>query len=75
VPDGAYAAVLEYFAKVPALSNSNTTTWLLTNYPNAYLFGTFAEAEAFLGADDQDPRIAMWIQRRDQALERIRPVR
>jgi hypothetical protein len=29
-----------YSQKVPALSDSATTNWLLTSHPDAYLFGT-----------------------------------
>jgi hypothetical protein len=34
---------LTYFAKIPALA-SNSTNWLLTNHPAAYLFGSLLEA-------------------------------
>lgn len=30
---------LLYYQAIPALSDSNTTNWLLTAHPNAYLFG------------------------------------
>lgn len=70
-PDGVYTIVVDYYAKVPALSSGNTTNWLLTNYPNSYLFGTLAEAEAFLGADNEDARFSLWMQRREQAFQAI----
>jgi hypothetical protein len=42
--------------------------WLLTNHPDAYLFGTLAEAEPFVGDDDRFP---LWLQRREQVFESI----
>lgn len=38
---------LVYYAKVPALSAANTTNWLLTKKPNAYLFGTLHYAGVY----------------------------
>ncbi len=32
------------YRNIPTLSDSNTTNWLLTAYPSAYLYGTLAEA-------------------------------
>lgn len=48
-----------YYASVPALSVSNTTNWLLTNHPEAYLYGTLLQASGRLG---DDPRVPMWQQ-------------
>lgn len=45
-----YSIELAYWAKVPALSDSNTTNWLLDAYPDVYLYGCLAEA--FKYADD-----------------------
>jgi hypothetical protein len=67
-PTSADTITIGYIQGIPALSNSNTTNWLLTNHPEAYLFGALTEAEAFVGDDDRFP---LWMQRRDQALERI----
>ena len=46
VPDANYTATLVYVAKFPALTSSNTTNWLLTNAPNAYLYAAILEAAA-----------------------------
>jgi hypothetical protein len=48
VPDATYSSTLVYYLKVPALTASNTTNWLLTSHPDAYLYGTLAEMEAFV---------------------------
>ena len=38
-PDQAYTVEMQYIKKLAALSDSNTTNAILTNYPNIYLFG------------------------------------
>ena len=43
VPDATYSSTLVYWLKVPALSVSNTTNWLLTSHPDAYLYLSCAE--------------------------------
>lgn len=44
-PDAAtYTVEMIYFKKIPALSDTNTTNWLLTDAPDAYLYGTVTEA-------------------------------
>jgi len=59
---------LNYYQKIPALSISNTTNWLLTAYPDLYLFGTIAEAE-LLSKDGQSG--AGWKARRDEVCQEI----
>lgn len=57
-PDGSYEIEMDYYKKFDALSDSTTTNWLLTNSPDAYLFGSLAEASPFIRANDS--RIALW---------------
>ncbi len=38
-PDQAYTIEMQYIKKLAALSDSNATNNILTNYPNIYLFG------------------------------------
>jgi len=56
-PDDDYTGDLTYFASITALSDSNTTNWLLTNHPGAYLFGALLQAAPYLG---QDERVPLW---------------
>lgn len=42
---------LTYYAKIPALSNSNTTNWLLTKAPMVYLYGSLLQAAPFMMDD------------------------
>lgn len=44
------------------------SNWLLQNHPDAYLFGTLAEAEAFIANDE---RVPGWLARRDAAFTSI----
>jgi len=62
----ATAIELLYYAKTPAISGM--LNWLFTNHPDAYLFGSLAEAEAF-GVNDE--RLPMWKARRDEVLAEI----
>lgn len=67
VPDDSYTAEMIYFAAPTALSASNTTNLILTNYPGLYLYGALLEAEPFL---DNDQRIPTWQSMYDQTLMR-----
>lgn len=58
-----------YFQKPAALSG--TLNWLWTNYPDAYLFGTLAEANAFNKAVDP---AGLWKVRRDEVFDEIQRV-
>lgn len=59
-----------YFATVPPLV-TNSTNWLMTNYPDAYLYGTLAEAAEFSRDDNMT---AYWGQKREAVFEAIRIV-
>lgn len=48
---------LVYYGKIPALSGSNTSNWLLTRSPDLYLYGSLLQAEAFLVNDE---RVPLW---------------
>lgn len=68
-PDSTYQLAATYYASIPALSTGNETNWLLTNHPDAYLFGSLVEAEGMIGNDE---RIPLWKQRRDEAFASIK---
>jgi len=44
---------LLYYAKVPALSDSNTTNWLLTEAPDIYLYGSLLPSAPYLEEDER----------------------
>jgi hypothetical protein len=58
---------LVYYAKNTALDDA--LNWLLTNHPDAYLFGSLAEAHGF---QVDESRLAMWAQRRDEVFKEIK---
>jgi hypothetical protein len=39
---------IDYYAKVPALSDDNTSNWLLVAHPDLYLYGALIEAGIFM---------------------------
>jgi hypothetical protein len=67
-PDGAYDAELVYHRKVPALSASQPTNWLLAAGPDLYLYGSLLEAAPFLISDE---RVALWSTAFDAAAQAL----
>lgn len=55
-----------YYAKNSALASA--LNWLFTNHPDAYLFGSLAEAQGF--AVDVE-KLGMWKARRDEVFDEI----
>ena len=53
IPDLAYTLELTYKQKIPALSNSNTSNWLLAQWPNAYLYGALCAAQPYIANDQR----------------------
>lgn len=56
-PDSTYAASLRYHGRVPALSGTNTTNWLLTEAPDLYLYGALIHSAPYL---KDDARVGIW---------------
>jgi hypothetical protein len=56
----------DYWQKIPALSAG--ANWLFSAHPDAYLFGSLAEAKGFEIDGDW---LAAWVGRRDQILDEI----
>lgn len=52
-------------AALTALSDSNTSNWLLTAYPDVYFFATLCEIETY---NVEDERIPMWAAKLEQTL-------
>jgi hypothetical protein len=52
-PDATYTAKLAYIQTIPALSGSQTTNWLLTDHPDAYVHGSLAELHLLLGDEER----------------------
>lgn len=48
IPDAIYTLELVYKQRIPALSAINPTNWLLTAWPDCYLFGALVAARAYI---------------------------
>lgn len=59
---------LRYAQSIPALSDSNTSNWLLTKHPDLYLYQALACGEAF---NMNDSRVAMWKAMAEQAMSDV----
>ena len=57
-----------YYQKIPALSNSNTTNWLLTANPDLYLAASLVELLAFT---EQPELLQAWLAKREGAFNDI----
>lgn len=54
-PDAEYTIEVVYFAKVPALSVTATTNWLLSAAPDVYLYGALTQSAPYLKDDQRAP--------------------
>lgn len=57
-PGATYTSTLVYYLKVPALTSSATTNWMITNHPDCYLYGVMAE---LAGYAQDDVGVQRWI--------------
>ena len=56
-PDADYNTELMYYAKIDALSDSNTSNWVLSSHPDAYLYGSLMQSAPYLKDDN---RLTVW---------------
>jgi len=50
-PSGSVSLDLDYYQRLPALTSSNTSNWLLTDAPHVYLYTSLLHATPFLMDD------------------------
>lgn len=67
-PDDSYTLEMNYYEKIPALTDANTTNWLLTDAPDIYLYGTLMQSAPYLAHDE---RLAIWAGLYAQATEAL----
>ena len=48
-PGASYTAEMVYYQKIPALTSSATTNWLLTARPDMYLYGMLLQSAPYIG--------------------------
>lgn len=68
VPDQEYSMEILYFGRIPALSASITTNWMLDYNPDAYLYGSLAASAPYLG---EDQRTQIWASLYKNAIDGI----
>ena len=67
-PDSAYTIAGIYFKKLTALSDSNTSNWLITDVPDLLLYAALVEASTDIVKDE---RIPLWEGKYQQTKRRI----
>ena len=67
---GEVTLIITYWAKVAALSDSNTTNWLLTNHPNMYLYECLRQLSIYIKDDAGMTRYATLLQGYYDAMQR-----
>ena len=70
VPDSAYTGTLNYYAKFAALSDTNTSNYILASHPAIYLYGSLYHAANFLGGINPQ-QVQTWQQMFATAMERL----
>ena len=68
-PDSNYTLQLTYYGTIDALSDTNTSNFISTSYPDAYLYGALKHASIYLMEDD---RVALFTSQFEKALEEMR---
>ena len=58
-PDESYSLTMIYIARIPAMSANGDTNWLLSNYPDIYLYGSLLQSAPYLA---EDSRVSVWAQ-------------
>lgn len=66
-PDSSYTAEMDYYQKLDIASSVN---WVLTNAPDAYLYGSLLAAEPFLKNDKRIPTWERYFEKAIADLER-----
>jgi hypothetical protein len=69
IPATGSAVSLLYVRKIPALTVSNPTNWLLTRAPDLYIYGCLLQAHVFGWFDE---RVSMFKSAFDEAIQELR---
>jgi len=67
-PDTTYTVEVAYYNEIPALTDSNSSNWLLSKSPNIYLYSALYHSASFLMADE---RIPVWERLMNTAIETL----
>jgi hypothetical protein len=67
-PEQSYTAEVLYYQKVPALTDSNTSNWLLDYAPDVYLYGALIHSAPYLA---EDGRASVWASMYQAAVDQL----
>jgi hypothetical protein len=67
-PDSEYSLEMSYYAKIDALTDDTDTNWLLTDYPDLYLYTSLMHSSPYLKDDE---RIMVWANLAKKAKEEL----
>lgn len=67
-PDATYTFELQYFRRIPRLSDAQPVNWVLEEAPDAYLYGALVHTAPYL---QHDERIATWAALAGAAMQRL----
>lgn len=56
-PDASYTADFAYYVGIPALSDTQSTNWVLQSHPDVYFYGSLLHSAPYL---EEDERLQMW---------------
>ncbi len=70
IPSGTHTAKLTFYKAFDALSNSNTSNFILANHPNVYLYGSLYHASNFIRGIDP-AIVAQWKEQFLQSIQLI----
>jgi hypothetical protein len=68
-PDTSYTGKLQYYKAFTALSDSNTSNYILASHPAIYLYGSLYHASNFIGGIDPN-QTQQWLGMYSAAMER-----
>ncbi len=69
-PDDSYTAYINYYKAFDALSDTNTTNYILSTHPAIYLYGSLFHAANFLGGINPQ-QVQTWQQMYATTMERL----
>jgi hypothetical protein len=67
-PNDNYTLEMVYYSKIIPLDSTNTSNWILTYFPDAYLYGALLHSAPFLG---EDVRLQTWSALYDKSINAI----
>lgn len=67
-PDAEYSLEMTYYANIDALSADTDTNWLLTDYPDLYLYTSLMHSAPYLKDDE---RVMLWANLAKKAKEEL----